>query len=80
MELRFIEFMGDIYVVVGHTYERRYDPPDAFVAVPLSLCRNRTITRDLIERDSVTIPMAYAEEITERNRILTLMLLYESGE
>lgn len=80
MDLRFIEFMGDIYVVVGHTFERRFDPPEVFVAVPISLCRNRTITRDLIERDSVNIPMAYAEEITDKDRIITLMLLYESGE
>lgn len=80
MDLRFIEFMGDIYVVVGQTHERRYDPPEAFVAVPLSLCRNRTITRDLIEKDSVTIPMAYAEEIADKQRVRTLMLLYEQGE
>lgn len=80
MDLRFIEFRGDIYVVVGQTHVRHYDPPEAFVAIPLSLCRNRTITRDLIEHDSITIPMAYAEEISDKQRVRTLMLLYEQGE
>lgn len=78
MHLRFIDFSGDIYVVVGHTFEKRYDPPECFVAIPLSLCKNKSITRDLIERDSVTIPIAYAEEITDKNRLITLILLFES--
>lgn len=77
MKLRFIEFAGDIYVVVGHTYNQHYDPPECYVAVHLSLCVNTSITRDLLINESVTIPMAYAEEITDKQRILTLMLLYE---
>lgn len=77
MDLRFIEFMGEIYVVVGHTYEVRFDPPECFVAVPLSLHRSRTITRDVLDNDSIKIPLCYAKEITDKQRIITLMLLYE---
>lgn len=80
MYLRFIEFLGDIYVVVGFSYERRFDPPECFVAIPLSLCKSTSITRDLIANDSVIIPISCAEEITDKQRLITLMLLYETGE
>ena len=78
MKLRFIEFDEEIYVVVGHSYENHYDPPECFVAIPLSLCRNRSITRDLLDKDSVVIPISYAQEITDKDRIMILMLLFWS--
>lgn len=77
MLLRFIEFSGDIYLVVGITYEMRFDPPECFVAVPLTKA-NQSITRALIENFSVKIPLAYAMEITDKNRLQALLVLYGS--
>lgn len=75
MLLRFIEFSGDIYLVVGVTYEMRFDPPECFVAVPITKATTN-ITRALIENYSVKIPLAYAMEITDKKRLNALLVLY----
>jgi len=75
MLLRFIEFQGDIYLVVGLTYEHRFDPPECYVAVHITKAKSN-ITRALIENYSVKIPLAYAMEITDKKRLRALMVLY----
>lgn len=78
MKLRFIQFQEEIFVVVGHTYNRNFNPPDCYIAVHVSLCKGRTITRDLITNDSVVIPCAYSDEIIDKNTITILNLLYDT--
>ncbi len=78
MKLRFIQFQEEVFVVVGQTYNRNFHPPECFIAVHVSLCKGRTITRELITNDSVVIPVAYSEEIVDKARLMTLMLLYDN--
>lgn len=75
MLLRFIEFSGDIYIVVGVTYEMRFDPPECYVAIPITV-GTQSITRALIENFSVKIPLAYGMEITDKKRLQALLVLY----
>lgn len=78
MKLRFIEFQEEVFVVVGQTYNMNFHPPECFVAVHVSLCRGKSITRELITNSSVVIPVAYSKEITDKVRLMTLMLLYDN--
>lgn len=75
MKLRLIEFLGDIFIVIGIGYEAGFNPPDAYYAVPLkeSLFRDVLLTT-VVEK----IPMTEAIEITDKNRIKAIMILYGS--
>lgn len=78
MKLRFVQFQEEVFVVVGMTYNKNFDPPECFTAIHVSLCKGKSITRELITNESVVIPVAYSEEITDKARLMTLMLLYDN--
>lgn len=74
MELRFIEWRGEIYIVLGIGYDRSCDPPDVFHCVPLE---NRSIIRTVITAPAlIKIPIAEAVEITEEKRLFAIWTLY----
>jgi hypothetical protein len=80
MKLRFIEYHQSIYIVIGITYDSDYHYPAAhlplaFVAVPLGE-RHRTVYSALLDAYSIKIPFEDATEITDKNRIGALMVLY----
>lgn len=75
MKIRFIEFEGDIYVVVGITYDTNSIYPECFTAVPLS-SYNYSIFKAMLQIDTINIPIDEAIEITDKNQILTLLVLY----
>lgn len=73
MKFRFIEFEGDIYLVVGIGYDGTYDPPDIFYAVLLE----HSITRSLLfYRNSRKIPFSEATEIEDKNKIELIRVLF----
>jgi hypothetical protein len=74
MRYRFIEYKGDLYVVVGITHDQTQSYPECFTAVPVT--SSRTLTECLLERHVLTIPFSEAIEITNKNTILALMVLY----
>ncbi len=73
MKIRFIEYNGDMYVVVGFAYEVRFDPPECYVAVPL---RDTVMRSVLLGLDTITIPFCDAVEVSDINRVKALLVLY----
>ena len=75
MKLRFIEYESSLYIVIGLTYDTTKDYPDCFVAIPLdATCKN--IFSTLIIGHSINIPIVYANEITDKNKLLMILVLY----
>lgn len=73
MKIRLIKFNDIIYVVVGIGYESKFDPPETYYAVPLQ----ESLYRDLImSHVAVKIPMSQAIEITDKNKIKALLVLF----
>ena len=75
MKLRFIEYDDSIYVVIGLTYDATKICPDCFVAIPLDKT-NKNIFSTLIIGNTINIPIAYANEITDKNKLLMILVLY----
>lgn len=74
MEFRFIEWHGDIYIVLGIGYNQQIDPPDVFICVPLE---NQSIYRSVINPPGlIKIPFTEANEITEEKRIIAIWALF----
>jgi hypothetical protein len=59
-------------IVVGFSYNTRYDPPECFVTVPLK----DAITRSLLEIQEIEVPISDAVEITDPEVVRTILLLY----
>lgn len=75
MKIRFIEYKGDVYVVIGISYDSTNSCPEYFLSVPIDEF-HPSITRSLLESSSIKIPFVEAIEITSKNQILALMVLY----
>lgn len=75
MKLRFIEYENSIYVVIGLTYDGTKDFPDCFVAIPLD-ASHKNIFSSLIIGNSINIPIVYANEITDKKKLLLILVLY----
>lgn len=75
MKIRFIEFKNDIYVVLGMSYDYTNENPEYFQAVPLNEF-HPTIIKTILQNRSIKIPFTEAIEITSKNRIQALMVLY----
>lgn len=75
MVLKFIEFCSDYYMVVGITYNSNFDPPECFIAVPITK-ETKTLTSTIIVANSIEIPFQYAKEVTDKNTIRSLMVLF----
>lgn len=75
MKLRFIEYDSSIYIVIGLTYDTTKDYPDCFVAIPLDK-HHKNIYSTLIIGNSVNIPITYANEITDKKKLLMILVLY----
>lgn len=77
MEYRFIEWNGELYIVVGIGYDTRIDPPDVFHAVPIQ--NNQSLFKTVIEYPGlVKIPFSEAVEITDKKRIFAIWTLFGS--
>lgn len=72
MNLKFIEYDSSLYIVIGYTYDSTKADPDCFVAIPL----HKSIYRSMIVENSINIPIVYAEEITDKKRLMTILVLY----
>lgn len=75
MKIRFIEYQNDIYIVLGITYDSRFTYPDCFVVVPLDK-HNPSIFKTIFDSHTLLVPFIEAKEITDKNRIISLMVLY----
>jgi hypothetical protein len=72
MKLKFIEYNDSIYVVIGYTYDQTKEHPDCFVVVPL----HKSIYTSLVIGTTLNIPIVHANEITEKKKLLTILVLY----
>ena len=71
MKLRFIEHLGNIYIVVGmgHAFSELY-----FEALPI---QDHNLVRSALNcQHTLIIPFSEAIEITDKNRLTALMVLY----
>ena len=75
MKFRFIEYQGDLYVVLGITYDKMQECPDCFVAAPVDK-KNSTLFKAALELYTINIPFSQAIEITNKNRLKAIMVLY----
>lgn len=74
MKLRFLEYRGAIYIVMGIGYDGSFDPPDVYFTIPL----DAPITQKIITAAHlVKIPFSEAIEITDENRIKVLYILFK---
>ena len=60
-------------VVVGFTYRIEHDPPECYVAVFLE----DTVIRSVLLMQTVVVPFAHAEEITDKKTIKAISVLYD---
>lgn len=73
MKLRLIKFRDVIYVVLGIGYESKFDPPETYYAVPLK----ESLYKDIILSTLVEkIPISQAIEITDKNKIKAILVLF----
>ena len=75
MKLRFIEYCGDIYIVLCITYDTKHHCPECFVAIPIS-DKQSSLVRTALQLQTLNIPFTDAKEITDKNRLISLMVLY----
>ena len=73
MRYRFVEYKGDIYIGIGQGYDSNFDPPEILIGIPLEHSVHRSLLMNLVE---TRIPLFQAIEITDKNRIKTLLVLY----
>lgn len=76
MNLRFVEYENEIYIVLGITYDARYSSPECFTIIPLDKYDKSVYKAVLIGKSSITVPTYKVKEITDKNRLIALMLLY----
>lgn len=75
MKLRFIEYQDNIYIVVGISYDSKYLDGLYFVSVLLDR-ENKSVIKSALSPHTLNIPLAEAKEITDKNRLISLMVLY----
>ena len=75
MKFRFVEYESNIYVVVGIGYNQLNECPEHFVCIPLDK-NNLNLFKTSLQIQTVDIPLDKAIEITSKNKLLTLMVLY----
>lgn len=74
MKFRFIKYLEDFYVVVGITHDILQEYPDCYVVVPLDKTVN--LFRAILQKDTMNVPFVLAEEVTDKNELITLLVLY----
>jgi len=75
MKFRFVEYEQDIYLVVGIGYNQDNRCPDYFVCVILDR-NNSSLFKAIIHPHTINIPFDKAIEITDKNRLKLLGVLY----
>jgi hypothetical protein len=73
VNIRFIKFQDIYFVVVGIGYESKFNPPETYYAIPV----RESLYRDLVLAHVVVkIPMSQAIEITDKNKVKALLVLF----
>lgn len=76
MDFRFIEWRGELYIVLGIGYDSRIDPPDVFTAVPFD---GRSLYQSVLNMPGIVkIPFTEAVEITDEKRLRAIWILFGS--
>lgn len=74
MEFRFVEWRGELYIVLGIGYDSRIDPPDVFTAVPFD---GRGLYQSVLDAPGIVkIPFTEAIEITDEKRLRAIWILF----
>lgn len=74
MDFRFVEWRGELYIVLGIGYDSRIDPPDVFTAVPFD---GHSLYRSVINMPGIVkIPFTEAIEITDEKRLRAIWILF----
>lgn len=74
MDFRFVEWRGELYIVLGIGYDSRIDPPDVFTAVPFN---GRSLYMSVLNAPGIVkIPFTEAVEITDEKRLRAIWILF----
>jgi len=73
MNFRVVLWQSAIFIVLGIGYNKRFDPPDVFYAVPLKDSLVKSIITNL---ELTEIPFHEATEITDKSVIKAIWILY----
>lgn len=74
MDIRLVEWRGELYIISGIGYDTRIDPPDVFIGVPFdgtSLLRSMICAPGIVK-----IPFSEAIEITDEKKIRAIWILF----
>jgi hypothetical protein len=75
MKYRFIEYEKTLYLVLGMGYDRSLECPEYFVCAPLDK-DSMSLFRTSLILHTVNISLDKATEITSKNKLLALRVLY----
>ena len=74
MEFRFVEWRGELYIVLGIGYDSRIDPPAVFTAVPFD---GQSLYRSVLNMPGIVkLPFTEAVEITDEKRLRAIWILF----
>jgi len=73
MKIRFTEYQGELYVVLGQIEVEIYDPPDCYVAVLLK----NSIFESVIQYQVRVLPIQDTIEVTDLSKMLVISILYD---
>lgn len=72
VKYRLVQYADDIYLVVGQGFDGQYDPPEVFYCVKLK----QSLLASSLSPYEIIIPYSQAIEITDKNRLSVIFLLY----
>lgn len=73
MKYRIVEYLTDLYIVIGIGYNSKYDPPEVFYVVPL---KNTLFKSVVLNLDTIEIPLSEIKEITDKKKLKAIWVLY----
>ncbi len=73
VKLTFIEWQESVFIVIGVGYDSKFHPPEVYYCI---LLEKSLITDILLAKDTIVIPFSQAVEITDKNRIKAINILF----
>lgn len=73
VKLKFIEWQESVFIVIGVGHDTKFDPPEVYYCI---LLEKSLITDILLAKDTIVIPFSQAIEITDKNRIKAINILF----
>lgn len=74
MKLRFIEYQGGTYLIIGYSYCTLYSDPECYVGLDIKDIQSvKSLSSEILGKN---IPLAAAKEIKDPKKLRVLRILY----